>query len=76
MEPHLLMNGNGTSPSYRNLAVAFLTNQSKTILYTDRREAEQPLSLSIHPSRSLSLLKSESPSTRVVHESAPSSRTL
>lgn len=29
-----------------NLVLVFLTNQSKTIQYTDRREAEQPLSLS------------------------------
>ncbi len=36
-----------------NLVLAFLTNQSKTILYTDRREAEQPLS----PSWSIRLVR-------------------
>lgn len=40
-----------------NLVLAFLTNQSKTILYTDRREAEQLLSpsLSIRLVRTFSL---------------------
>lgn len=54
MEPLLLLNANGTCPLYRNLVLAFLTNQRKTILYTDRREAEQPLS----PSWSIRLVRS------------------